>query len=56
MDNAQLFAVIRKNLPDRCVKQFLGCLTVDELSHLTIPLKHDPLFIIVNILPLFKIK
>ena len=56
MDNAQLSAAISRNLPATCVEQFLGCLTVDELEYLSIPYTHDPLFIIVNILPRSKIK
>ena len=56
MDNVQLSTAIRNNLPARCVGQFLGCLTVDELRNVNIPLRHNPLFIIVNILPSSKIK
>ena len=50
MDNKQLSAIIRKNLPHTCKKQFLGCLTADELSQLVIPVRHTPIYIIVNIL------
>jgi len=56
MDNIQLSSAIRNNLPTRCANRFLGCLTVDELTNVNIPLKHDPVFIIVNILPSSKIK
>ena len=56
MDNVQLSAAIRNNLPAPCVQQFLGCLTVDQLAELNIPYKHDPLYIIVNILPTSKIE
>ena len=56
MDNIQLSSAIRNNLPTRCANRFLGCLTVDELTNVNIPLKHDPVFIIINILPSSKIK
>ena len=55
MDNEQLATAVRKYLPPRCFKKFLGCLTVDEVAKLNIPYEHDPLIIIVNILPSSKI-
>ena len=56
MDNKQLSALISNNLPDRCKKEFWGCLTVDELSQLVIPVRHNPIYIIVNILTKKELK
>lgn len=56
MDGRQLEIVVRSNLPEKCRKQFWGCLTSDELSKIIIEPKHHPVIIIANILPSTLIK